>query len=197
MKRPITYTIIILLFMAGVIILAASQAPRFSGVAQAQAPHKPQKEIVLVVEKNINGETISGEVRLEFEDAPEIPGEAPDVFGLFLERDGDNIILGTGAIDVEVSMEVVNNQEPIQIVSASHSGGEIAFQVNDQTIYLKDTSVQPEITAEHIQAGELIIPGTVAPGSLSEIGPNMVLRVWGVYRSGVLVAELVVYEILQ
>ena len=199
MKKILNLAGMILALLVLAWIISGQDLP-FSSIKMAQAQEaigqgeKPHKEIVIVVEQSINGETTSDEVRLVFEDAPEIPDSQPDAFGLYLERTGELITLGSGSIEVSTDVKVVNDQVPVRTVHASHDGPEITFRVNDQTRFLRDATRQPELTPRMIAQGKVILPGSVTPGSLEEIGTDTVVRAWGTSQDGILTADLVVYE---
>lgn len=200
-KGPIVVGLFFISVGLAVAVFAIPWVTAGSVQAQASSDGKPHKEIVLAVEKVVDGETISAEARIIFEDAPEIPESAPDAYGLFLSRDERWITIGSGPIDVSVQVEVINDQDPTRIVSASHSGEPVTFRVSDNTVFLKDTTQRPDLAAEDIAAasefGEIVVQGTTSIGSLEEIGENTVLRVWGEIQNGVLVAKLVVFEVLE
>jgi hypothetical protein len=171
--------------------------------AAEQGAGGPHKEIVLSIEQNINGNVSSGDVKLLFADAPELPYEAPAAFGVLLSQNGDLITLGGGAIEVEVSQEIINNEEKEPKVSVNHSGSQISFRINDETEYLQDTTRVPEVTSEEIEAGQVIVPGTVNNSSLQELinlfedEEPLILRVWGREKDGVILADLVVFEVIE
>ena len=201
--KKVLVTAVILITALAVVWIVNGQDPSFSNVKMVQAQgaddqeDKPHKEIVIAVEQEVNGEKNSGQVRLVFEDAPEIPDSRPDAFGLYLGRAGDTVTLGSGSIEISADIEIVNDQEPVKNVHASHDGAEITFQVTDQTRYLRDTTERPELTPELIKQGQVTVPGTTAPGSLEEMGPDSVVRVWGTSQDGILTADLVVYETIE
>ncbi len=151
-------------------------------------------EIVIAVEKTVNGDTTSGTVRLRFSDPDFLPADGPQATGLFLHRDGDQLALGAPPIEVAVDVEAINDAAPITVVNARHEGGEIAVQLGPDTRFYRDTTARPEITADIIAAGEVIIERTLEPGSAGDLGENMVIRVWGEMRDGGLQAQIVVYK---
>ena len=83
---------------------------------------KTEKVLEITVERNINGEVTSGEVHVSFDDPDNLPKEGESVFGVFLKREADVITLGTGNIEVEVGVEVVNDEEPVRTVHVSNTG---------------------------------------------------------------------------
>ena len=167
-----------------------------TGTVSAQES-KPEKVMIIAVEEVVNGERFGGEVRITFEDPPELPDRGADAAGLFLSQDGDELTLGTGAIEVNVSVEIVNDEEPTTVVNASHDGDEVLLVVDENTVYYKDSTGRPEITKEIIEAGQLQLSRVLEAGSLAEIGKNTMVRAWGEVEDGRVVADLVVYEAIH
>jgi hypothetical protein len=164
-----------------------------TGTVSAQES-KPERVMVIAVEEVINGESFGGEVRVSFEDPPELPDRAEDAAGLFLSQDGDELTLGTGAIEVDVSVEVINDEEPVTVVNASHDGDEVLLIVDENTLYYRDATGRPDITRAVVEAGQLQLTRVIEPGSLDEIGENMLVRAWGEVKDGRVVADLVLYD---
>ncbi|MFC1878660.1 hypothetical protein ACFLZW_01980 [Chloroflexota bacterium] len=202
MNKLLLSIIVLSLMLAAALGVAVLGAPKSFTQAAAAGLSGSKKEIVAVYERRINGETQAGEVRMLFEDAPELPDEAAQAFGLFLALEGDKILLGGGAIDVEVTVGVVNDRDPVRQVNAFHSGEQTSFRVGPQTVYLQDITSRPEISEEDFESGQIIVVGAVAAGSLADLEnlaatAPLVLRVWGVYRGGELLADLVVYDVVE
>jgi len=164
--------------------------------AQEQEP-KPEKVLLLSVEEIKNGERFGGDVRITFVDPPELPEQGADVAGLFLGRDGDELTVGTGPIEVDVSIEAINDQDPVTTINASHGGDDVPLVVDVGTVYYKDVTERPEITPEMIAAGEHQVTLELEPGSLDEIGDNMEIRAWGEVVDGQLVADVLVYGVIK
>jgi hypothetical protein len=164
--------------------------------AQEQEP-KPEKVILLSIEEIKNGERFGGDVRITFVDPPELPQQAADAAGLFVGREGDVLTVGTGLIEVDVSVEAINDQEPVTTINASHDGDDIPVAVDENTVYYKDVTERPEITPEMIAAGEHQVTLELEPGSLDEIGDNMEIRAWGEVVDGQLVADVLVYGVIK
>lgn len=196
-RRMIILASIAGVLLFGVIAVMASLLLPFANTALAQNSGGSGRVMVLAVEQNINGERFGGEVRVTFEEAAELPAEAPDADGLYLGRDGSTLTLGGSPIEVTVDVEVVNNEEPATTVNASHGGAEMTVVVTDATLIYEDTTPQPDITPADIEAGELTVTRTVTPGSLDDLGENMLVRAWGSEQDGVLVADILVYEAIQ
>ncbi len=184
--------LVVLLIPAAAYLLFSSRQAK----AQ-QGGEEGERVMVLAVEQVVNGESYGGEVRVRYEDPPELPSQAAQASGLFLGLDGSTLELGTGSIEVQVEVRIVNDEEPDETVNARHSGDEITVQVDADTVILEDTTPRPEITPADIEAGEKTIVRSVAPGSLDRLSENMLVRVWGSWQGDVLLADLVVYEAIR
>ncbi len=188
------------LFLAGVVLLlllipAAFLILSSSRQVNAQEDGEPPKrEMVIAVEEVINGERFAGEVRVLYQDPPELPPQSEQAGGLFLSQAGDTFAIGTGSIEVEVGVEVRNDEEPVRTVNASHSGDTITVQFDNETVFFEDTTPRPEITPDDIEAGVKTLTRIVEPGTAGEMSENMMVRVWGNWQGDTLQADLVVYE---
>lgn len=163
-------------------------------VAASERNQEGDREMVIAVEEVINGERTAGTVRVTFEDPDTLPDRPSDASGLFVSIDSSSVTLGTGTIEVEVGIDVVNDEEPVTSVDASYDGPEETVQFGENTAFYADTTARPDITREDIEAGVLTITRLVEPGSADAIGENMMLRIWGHQENGRLVADVVVYE---
>jgi hypothetical protein len=164
--------------------------------AQEQQP-KPEKVVLLSIEEIKNGERFGGDVRITFVDPPELPEQAANAAGLFLGRAGDVLTVGTGLIEVDVSIEAINDQEPVTTINASHDGDDVQVAVDGDTVYYKDVTERPEIAPEMVAAGQHQVTLELEPGSLDEIGDNMEIRAWGEVVNGQLVADVLVYSAIK
>jgi hypothetical protein len=193
--------LIVIVFTMGVLVGAAALAllqlfPTTEPALAQEGAGQPngQPKMVLAVSEVVNGETFSGQVEVSFTEAAGLPASAPAATGLFLSQSGDTLTLGTGPLELSVSVERLNDEEPTTSVQANHGGDEVTVLVTGETAVYADTTPQPDITPEDIEAGSKTIARTIAPGSLAEIGENMIVRVWGTEQNGQFVADVLVYE---
>ena len=132
----------------------------------------------------------SGPVQITFADPPELPGEPPDVLGLFLRRQDNSLVLGTGAI--EVNVEVVNGDASL---SANNDGPEVEVVVTGETVIYEDITESPIIGPEEAEKGEMVVQREVKQvDNLDNLDENMVVRVWGEKRGDRVIATLLVYD---
>ena len=200
MKKVLILGSFLLLILLSVAAFALAQTYLPSTAVSARGADEPEKYervIEIAVEKTVNGETLSGEVVITFDDPEILPAHRESAMGVFLGRDGGVFTLGTGSIEVEVGVEVVNDEDPVTTVKVTHSGDPVEVVVNGDTIVYKDTTERPEVTPEDLETGYKVIRRTVEPGSLDEVGENMILRVWGEFQDGRVIADVFVYEQIQ
>jgi hypothetical protein len=85
-----------------------------------------------------------------------------------------------------------------QKVNLGHSGPEIEVVVSRDTIVYRDETEMPTANPETMKSGEQTIQQVIRPvDSLDEIGQNAELQVWGTKRGDRVVAEVVVYRIVE
>ena len=200
MKRGWIVAIFILLVLmgaAGFIMVQSTTLPVAASAQEPVEPPKAEKIMEIAIERNINGEVTSGEVQVRFADPDNLPDEGESAFGVFLTQEGEVITLGTGAIEVEVNVEVKNDEEPVRSVNISYSGDPVEIIVTPNTVLYSDITPQPEISDADLESGSKLVMRTIAPGSLDEIGKSMVLRAWGPVQDGVVTAEVLVYESIE
>jgi len=168
--------------------------PKFSNSTAAAQAVKPERVMVIAVEQEKNGQRFGGEVQIRFSDPPALPERAEEASGLFLGKDSQELILGTGSIEVEITIEVTNDEEPNTVVNATYGGEEVQIAVDEDTIYYRDATELPELTEETMEAGQLQLIRVLEKGSLAKIDENMMVRAWGEFIDGSLVADLIVYD---
>jgi hypothetical protein len=197
----------LLLFAAVTLFVAAAQPFAASAAGQQQSGDTQTEDIeatqqsgdtkYVEISRNLNGEELSGGVLITFENPEELPDIDPNMFGVFVAQNGDSLTLGTGQIEVIIDVEQINDQEPVTTSNASYDGDELDVLLTDSTIFYEDTTVEPAIDREEIEAGEITVPRTLVPGSADAIGEDIFVKVWGSMVDGQLVADIVVYEALR
>jgi hypothetical protein len=150
--------------------------------------------MIIALERENNGETTSGTVRVAVENPPALPATAPAATGVFLGRSGDLLELGGPPIEISVDVEVINDEAPVRVVSASHQGAAFQVRLLPDTRFYRIATPEPEITDEILQRGTLTVTRLAEPGSVDELGENVVVTIWGEMNEGVLEATIVAYE---
>jgi len=102
-----------------------------------------------------------------------------------------------GSFEVEVSEEVVNNEEPVRMVDVNYSGDPKEILLTPDTLFYADVTPRPEISDADLETGSLVVTRTIIPGSPEAIEEGMILRVWGPIKDGVVTAEILVYELIE
>ena len=165
----------------------------------AQASGGMERIIEIAIEDEICDEndvceTHGGSVQIGFEEADGLPELDPDMAGLYVSHTDDTLTLGTGNINVEVSMEQINDQEPVEAVSAVHSGPDVELRISDSTQIYLDTTPKPEPSPDDFAAGTMVVKSIVEPSDLSSLARNTMVRAWGIMDGDVLNADVIVIE---
>jgi hypothetical protein len=189
--------LLVLLGAAGILLNQAIYLPMAVRAQEPDEKPKAEKIIEIAVEKNLNGEITSGTVQVRFDDPAELPAGGESVLGVFMAKEDDLITIGTGSIEVEVAVEVVNDEDPVRTVRVSHSGDPVEVKVSVDTVVYADITPRPEISDSDLEAGSKRVTRVLTPGSLEEIEEGMVLRVWGSLADGVVTADVLVYGLID
>jgi hypothetical protein len=192
MKRLNLFTggIAVLVLLAGA-VWAGTQM--FTGPAEvaADAPEGKGVKVIEIVRDEGNGPM---SLRITVEPAPELLDRSPETGGVFIERDGDVISVGTGNIELDVDVEIIDDGEPERSVNLSHSGPVVEVVVGDDVVVYHDITDYDPQPSEALQ-GEVTVQQVVQRvGSLAEIGNNTELQVWGRWQGDSVVADVIVYR---
>ena len=198
MKKLLMIGTFLTVFVLGAASFAFFGDTLFSGNASASDPGGMMMEIAIedeICDENGVCEISGGTVGIGFDEADGLPEISPDLVGLFVSRSDNSIMLGTGNIEVEVSVEQVNDQEPVTAVSAVHGGPEVELRISDETEIYFDTTELQEPDQDDFDLGHMTIQRTVEPGDLSSLeAKTTMVRAWGIMEEGVLVADVLVIE---
>jgi len=136
-------------------------------------------------------------LRIEVEPSHELPDRPAQVNGVFVRRQDNSIFVGTGAIELDVEVEVKDGREE-RTVTTHHSGPEVeVVTTRDTIIYRDETDISPGALGSR-KSGEIAIEQVIRPtDSLEEVGEHTELQVWGDRRGDRVVAEVVVYRLLN
>jgi hypothetical protein len=161
-------TVIVVLLLAGAAFIGARM---LSG--QNQKGEGSDSKFVISDSRGTKG--------FELVPAAELPTASPDIGGLYLRREDNSIIVGTG--EVRVTMQ--NGQ-----VAGSHNGPEAEVVITHDTLVYCDKT---EIRTDAIVDGKL--QQVVASGSLEEIEKYSFTSAWGERRGDRLFATVFLYKI--
>lgn len=184
MKRIMVVTgVVVVLMLLGT---AAVVGGKMLNTETASAPAAGNRVMVIA------RDTGSGPVQFRISTAPaaELPDRPAESGGIFLRRQDDAIVLGTG--NVSVDMEVEEGQEPVLTVRSD--GPEVEVLITRDTQVYEDVTDLDEALAG-ASGGEVTVQQVVlAVDSADALGANMEVEVWGTRRGDRIVAETLVYR---
>jgi hypothetical protein len=194
MKRSILIAsgvVVLVLLLAGAAFMGAQMLSRPDEMA-GDAEEGGSVRVMEIVADDGSGPV---HLRIKIEPAPELPDRPAEVGGIFVRRQDNSIFVGTGDIELDVE---VNGGTGERSVNLSHSGPEVEVVVTrDTIIYWDETEISTGDPSER-KSGELTIQQVIRPiDSLEEVGKNTELQVWGERRGDRVVAEVLVYQILD
>jgi hypothetical protein len=134
-------------------------------------------------------------LRISIEPASELPDRPAEASGVFVRRQDNSIFVGTGDIELDVE---VNGNTGERVVNLSHSGPEIEVVVTrDTNIYRDETEISPGAPGSR-KSGEMTIQQVIRPAdSLEQMGENIELEVWGEKRGDRVVADVLVFRVVD
>jgi hypothetical protein len=125
--------------------------------------------------------------------APELPDEPTAASGVFVRREDNSIVVGTGNIDLDVDVEVnpETGQETTTLTPRT-DGPEIEVVITHDTLVYLD--VTDFTVNEPVESGEReIVQAVRQVETADEIGENMEMQVWGERSGDRVIASIVVY----
>jgi hypothetical protein len=181
---------ILVLLLAGAAFLGARMLRAPGGIA----PGVGGDRVMEIVSDDGSGPV---SLRIKVEPSHELPDRPADVNGVFVRRQDNSIFVGTGAIELDVEVEVKDGREE-RTVTTHHSGPEVeVVTTRDTIIYRDETDISPGALGSR-KSGEIAIEQVIRPtDSLEEVGEHTELQVWGDRRGDRVVAEVVVYRLLN
>lgn len=141
----------------------------------------------------VGNDGIPVSVRTTILPAPELPEDQATAFGIVLSRQDDTLTLGTGAIELNVDVEVDagTGQETTSVVPSTNGPELEVVLTRDTRLYRDVTDVAGQMPDE---SGEVTITQEIRPVSdSSELKEQMEAQVWGERRGDRIVAEVVVF----
>jgi len=122
-----------------------------------------------------------GTKSVEILPAKELPSASADVRGVFVRREDNTIIVGTGEVRVNLRDGEIHSD---------HDGPEVEVVVTHDTMIYRDKT---QYATDEVEDGKL--QQVVKPGSLEEIEKHSFISVWGQERGSRLFAGVLVYKI--
>lgn len=192
MKRTILISgsIVLIVLLAGVAWLSI-QTLTGPDEAAADAPAGKGVKVMELVRDEGNGPTT---LRVTIEPADELPTRHPETAGIFVERAGDIVSIGTGNIEIDVNVEVIDGQESKPDINYSYSGPVVEVVVNEDTVIYNDVT-DLNLKPDKDMQGEITVQQLVQRvDMLGEIDEDTELQVWGKKQGDQIVAEVLVYR---
>ena len=189
-----------LMVVGGLIIVLVLAAGAFTAVRLLSAPEEAAatggsgaRVMQSVIAQN-GGAPVA--VQTTILPASELPDEPTAASGIFVRREDNSIVVGTGNIDIEVDIEVdpQTGQESMTMVPSS-DGPEIEVVMTHDTVVYRDVT---DFSLDGpVESGEReIVQKVQQVETADEIGENMELQVWGERRGDRVIATVVVYGLL-
>ena len=133
-------------------------------------------------------------VRITVQPSPDLPDRPSEASGVFVSRKDDSIMVGTGAIELDVDVERTQAGSLEPTVTLSHNGPVVEVVVTNRTTIYKEVTEIPSPT----KSGDQSVQQVVRPvDSLDELGKNTELQVWGRQSGDRVVADILVYKIVS
>ena len=156
-----------------------------------------QRQPVRVVENVLDVGDGPVSVRVTTLAAPELPHSPSDVHGVFVRREDNSLIVGTGAIELNVEVRRTQGGAIEPEVSLGHDGPEVEVVVTHDTVIYREETEQPGGSGENRKGGEYTVEQVVKEvDSLDELGKNTEVMAWGSQRGDRVVAEILVYRVV-
>lgn len=162
-----------------VLLAAAAYTAVHLWVTQRQSLAGADQEPVARVSDD--GRAVSLTSRIER--AAELPDREADAAGIFVRRQDNAFVIGTGTVHMNV-----DTTDPERPVVASHEGPEIEIVANRDTIIYRD---ETEVAGQSGTVQQVV----KRVDSLEEIGELTYISAWGPRRGDRLTAELLVYSL--
>lgn len=174
MKRSILWggvALLVLVLLAGAVVTA---------VRLLASQENPAANIV---EEQITDEGAALTFANRVIPAAELPEREADAWGIFIRRQDNALIIGTGPIHEKVDMN-----DPERPIVVDHEGPEIEIVISRDTLIYRDDTITAGITGPVPQVIQQM-------DSLEEVGDLTGISAWGSRRGDRLVADVLVYSV--
>ena len=137
-------------------------------------------------------------MRISIEPSPDLPETSSEVGGVFLRREDNSVFVGTGSTELNVDIHIDETGAIEPSVSLTSNGPEIEVVVSHDTVLYEDVTDIPGFDGVAGKGGDHTIQQTVKRvDSLEELKGNAELQVWGSKRGDRVVADVMVYRIVN
>ena len=136
--------------------------------------------------------------RIEILPSPNLPDAESETSGVFLRRVDNSVFVGTGSIELNVQIEQAADGSVVPSVSLSSDGPEVEVVITRDTVLYKDVTKIPGQGGVPRKAGDpTVIQQIELIDTLDELGGNAELQVWGTRRADRVVADIIVYGLVE
>ncbi len=137
-------------------------------------------------------------LRIITEPSPDLPDRPTEVAGVFVSREDNSILVGTGGISLNVEVRQEQGGAPQSQVTLGHDGPVVEVVTTRDTVMYRDETEMPNPRSGNVESGEHTIQQVVTPvHTLDELGTNTELQVWGERRGDRVIADVLVYRIVR
>jgi len=183
------------LMIGGIVVVLVLAGATFVAARMLSAPEEPAagggREMIHVVD----GGSGPVQIGLHIEPAAELPQTPPETAGLFVRREDNSIFVGTGDIQVDVEVDATGQRS----THTDFSGPVLEVVITRDTVIYRDTTDIPDPSEG--QSGEVTVQQVVeaveSPAELGADHPNTEIQVWGSRSGDRIVAEVLVYRLLD
>ncbi len=173
-----------------------SAAPSNQASQQADSgARRPAGRVMETVIDDGNGPVAS---RIEILPSPDLPVRESETSGIFLRQIDNSIFVGTGATELNVQIEQAADGSIVPSVSLSSNGPEVEVVITHDTVLYQDVTEIPGQGGVPGKAGDTTVTQKVELiDTLDDLKGNAELQVWGTRRADRVVADILVFGIVD
>jgi hypothetical protein len=143
----------------------------------------------------LGGEGGTVSMAIQFNPAPELPTNAPEVTGSFAERQDNTIFIQTFSMDSGsgggvVMMSSSDTGEGSSVYTSGNEGPTV------EVVVTNDTVIYADITPMNLNPGDesVEVQQVVGPGNLDDLTTQTMVTVWGRKVGDRVIAEVIAYS---
>jgi hypothetical protein len=168
---------------------------RFWELGGNTGARRPAGRVMQTVIDDGNGPVAS---RIEILPSPDLPDAESETSGVFLRRVDNSIFVGTGSIELNVQIEQAADGSIVPSVTLSSDGPEVEVVITRDTVLYKDVTKIPGQGGVPAKAGDTTVTQQIELiDTLDGLGGNSELQVWGTRRADRVVADIIIYGIVE
>ena len=134
-------------------------------------------------------------VGVHVEPHPDLPDREPEAAGVFVRQEDNSMFVGTGDVQISVGIDSSTGERSSAI---NHSGPEVEVVVAHDTIIYRDDTEMPGLDDISKESKSVTVPQEITQmDSLDDIGDNCEVQVWGRQQGDRVIAEVLVYRVVD